>query len=287
MRYDPTGEIYVLGYSRAVQRYDPSKPWTLTEGANHPYSAKDPKRPNPYSIAMTESGHYCFAADYDVAGLVWIASNTTRLGTDYGILVWYNPVDGTSGTVPALQDILKPGAIKLRALVATNQRSKICVSADDKIYVIDAATKSLEHTWALTKDLFPAMIEVADDSLLVVQASINDASGNVSRVTRLRISTGEVLFDHAIGVAGWAFGSQTPNSKYRYAWRLVRGPDDYGWMFVGDHLYRIDHADGAFSKVCDVPPAQLLFNGGDLAIYGGRSLRCIPGLLAPVAPDKP
>ena len=218
MRYDPTGEIYLLGYSRVTLRYDPTKPWTLVASNMKPYSPHDPNRPNPYKIAIVESGHYHFAADYDAYGLVWIASNYTRTGSDYGVLVWYNPMDGTSGTVPGLQALLKSGATKLRGLVATNHFTKICVSAaDSKIYVIDAATKTLEHTWALGPDLFDAMIEVADDNLLVVQASINDATGNVSRVTKLRISTGDILFDHPIGVAGWAFGAQSANSIYRYA----------------------------------------------------------------------
>ena len=221
MRYDPTGEIYLLGYAKSTLRYDPAKPWTLAASNVKPYSPKDPNRPNPYQISLVDSGHYHFAADYDAAGLVWIASNYTRTGSDYGVLVWYNPVDGTSGTVPALQAILGPGATKLRALVATNHRTKICVSgADSKIYVIDAATRTLEHTWTLRPGLFDAIIEVADDNLLVVQASIDDATGNVSRVTKLRVSTGDILFDHPIGVAGWAFGAQTANSKQRYAWRL-------------------------------------------------------------------
>lgn len=269
MRYDPTGEIYLLGYPKSTLRYDPTKPWTLVASNLKPYSPNDPNRPNPYKIALVDSGHYHFAADYDANGLVWIASNYTRTGSDYGVLVWYNPVDGTSGTVPGLEARLKLGAIKLRALVATNHRTKICVSgADGKIYVIDAATKTLEHTWTLRPGLFDAIIEVADDNLLVVQAAINDASGNVSRVTKLRISTGDILFDHPIGVAGWAFGAQGANSKQRYAWRLVKGPDDFGWMFVGDHLYRIDPKTGVFSKVCDMPYGKLVFNGADLAIYG-------------------
>jgi hypothetical protein len=269
MRYDPTEEIYLLGYARSTLRYDPNKPWTLVASNAKPFSPRDPKRPNPYKIATVESGHYHFAADYDAYGLVWIASNYTRTGSDYGVLVWYNPVDGTSGTVPGLQAVLAPRATMLRALAMTNHRTKICVSGSDgKIYVIDTATKTLEHTWTLSPNLFHAIIEVGDDHLLVVQASIDDASGNVSRVTKLRISTGEILFDHPIGVAGWAFGAQSANSKYRYAWRLVKGPDNFGWMFVGDHLCRIDPATGVFSKVCDAPHGSLVFNGADLGIYG-------------------
>lgn len=269
MRYDPTGEIYLLGYSKSTLRYDPTKSWTLVASKLKPYTPNDPDRPNPYKIALVDSGHYHFAADYDANGLVWIASNYTRTGPDYGVLVWYNPVDGTSGTVPALQARLKPGATKLRALVAANHRTKICVSgADGKIYVIDAATKTLEHTWTLRPDLFDAMIEVADDNLLVVQAAINDASGKVSRATKLRISTGDILFDHPIGVPGWAFGARSGNSKHRYAWRLVKGPDNFGWMFVGDHLYRINPKTGVFSKVCDMPYGKVVFNGTDFLIYG-------------------
>jgi len=268
MRDDPTGEIYLLGYAKVTLRYDPAKPWTLVASNVKPYSPKDPKRPNPYKISLVDSGHFHFAADYDAAGLVWIASNYVRTGSDYGVLVWYNPDDGTSGTVTGLQALLKPGATKLRALVATNHRTKICVSgADSKIHVIDAATRTLEHTWTLTPNLFHAIIEVADDNLLVVQASIEDATGNVSRVTKIRISTGDILFDQPIGVAGWAFGAQTSTSKQRYAWRLVKGPDNFGWMFVGDHLYRIDPANGVFSKVCDAPHGKLVFNGTDLGIY--------------------
>jgi hypothetical protein len=268
MRYDPTGEIYILGYAKSTLRYDPNKPWTLVASNVKPYSLKDPKRPNPYQISLVDSGHFHFAADYDAAGLVWIASNSVRTGSDYGVLVWYNPADGTSGTVPALQALLQPGATKLRALVATNHRTKICVSgADNKIYVIDAATRTLEHTWTLKPDRFDAIIAVADDNLLVVQASIDDATGNVSRVTKLRVSTGDILFDQPIGVAGWAFGAQTSTSKQRYAWRLVKGPDNFGWMFVGDHLYRIDPTTGVFSKICDMPYGQLVFNGADLGIY--------------------
>ncbi|MGO9579196.1 MAG: hypothetical protein ACLP2P_07245 [Desulfobaccales bacterium] len=269
MRYDPTGEIYLLGYSKATLRYDPAKPWTLAASNVKPYSPKDPKRPNPYIISLLDSGHFHFAADYDAAGLVWTATNYVRTGSDYGVLVWYNPADGTSGTVPALQARLMPGATKLRALVATNHRTKICVSgADNKIYVIDAATRTLEHTWTLRPGLFDAIIAVADDNLLVVQASIDDATGNVSRVTKLRVSTGDILFDQPIGVAGWAFGAQTSTSKQRYAWRLVKGPDNFGWMFVGDHLYRIDPTNGVFSKVYDMPYGKLVFNGADLGIYG-------------------
>jgi hypothetical protein len=285
MRYDATGEVYINGYSRMTMRYDPTKPYTLTASNVTPYKPNDPNRPNPYMISTVDSGHHHFASDYDANGLVWIASNYTRTGADYGVLLWYNPVDGTSGTVAGLQNILNPGAIKMRALVATNQRTKICVSGEDsKIYVIDAKTKTLDHTITLAPNLFDAMIEVADDQLLVVQASVDDSSGNVSRVTKLFVSTGDIIFDHTIGVAGWAFGFQSSNSEDRYNWRLIKGLDNFGWMFVGDHLYRIDPSSGVFSKVSDTAHGSMVFNGADLMLYAtsNSDFYDYPAILTPV-----
>jgi hypothetical protein len=86
-----------------------------------------------------------------------------------------------------------------------------------------------------------------------------------------------------------------------YDHRLVLGPDGYVWLPVhqlGDglqhhtYIYRINPTDCSMTNMFDLgvyntAPSGLMFNGGDLYLYGGTNLYRIQGLLIPVGLTQP
>ena len=281
-----SGEIYVGGYSNRLMRYDPSRPWTLTSSNATPRSPSDKTKPNPYFIRMAGENiyHYRFGLDYDHKGIVWIGGNTTRGNPDHGNVMWYNPADGTAGYIfPGWQAT----GTKFSNLCASNGRTLICVSDNvGKIWIIDAATRKVAPAPIVpvpgqaTKTY---MIEAEPGIVL----GIVFAPGPAYKIIRFKPATKEVLTLKNLGVPGTPFGFGD-NQYSRMNYKLEMGPDGYVWMFVGNTLYRVDPANGNFTKVMDAAHAALKFaaNNLDLLLYnidGTTDLRYIPGILEAVA----
>ena len=287
----PSGEIYGAGYTNLLFRYNPLYGWTLTNTNSMPKSgAPDPNwAVNPYFISMgsTPQLHYRSCLDYDANGLVWVGGNTTRLSNDYGDVMWYNPVDGSTGYMFPSWAASKT---LFRNLCAAKNRSLICVSDNnDNIWIINASAKKVDPVPInpiRNKGSKTYMIEVEND---IVFGIVLSASGN--KVIRFRPSNKQVLTLQDLGVSGTPFGF-ADNYYSRMNYKLELGPDGYVWIFVGNSLYRVHPKTCVFTKVMDTTHAKLKFasNNRDLLLYdidGTTSFKYIPGILEElILPDK-
>ena len=272
-----SGEIYIGGYADKVFRYDPAKPWTLATTNNSEHLPTDSNKPNPYFIQMPgDTYHYRHWLDYDVNGIVWIGGNTTRGTTanpDYGNVMWYDPANGDTGYMfPGWKSMTS--SVMFRNLAAAANRSKIVVSANNGfLYVINAATKTIDGTYNLGEYAYMADV---DGKVVGVTPG-----GNIFKFNPITRSM--IVAPKSIGVSGTPFGFG--NNRYsRMNYKLEKGPDNFLWMFVGDTLYRINPDTLVFNKVMDTTYAKLKFaaNNTDLLLYGnGTDFKYIPGILEP------
>lgn len=273
--YSPKGvqEIYVCGYPNSVMRYNPAASWTHTI---HTHNTSI----NPYDLDMVNGDvlDYRLFMDYSSNGLIWVGANRAGQGglNDYGSVQWYDPNDDSAGEMFTAWRSTEP-LTKFTSLCAAVNRTKIVVSANDGyLYVIDAATKTVDGSYNLGNAAF--IIEVAPDVVLGVTYADN-------KVFRFQPSTRTILTaPMATGIAGAMFGFDPSSATNRRMCKLELGPDGYVWMFMGNSLYRIHPTTCVFTKVTDTTYAKIKFasNGTDLLLYkinNGLSSSYYPGLL--------
>lgn len=293
----PSGLFYYSGYSDALFVYDSTAAWTLNSSNATPYAFAAENKPNPYRISFTKryTLHYRFSLDYDDSNLIWGGGNATRTLTNPGAgeVWWYDPSDGTSGEIFDGTDG-KPDWADLetyfRSLCTARSRSKIVVSANDGyIYVIDAAAKTIDGSYDLgaatgTAGDYAYMVEVADDSVMGITPSGYKFLFKPSDRTMISGPTD-------IGLAYTPFG-WTNNSTSRMNYKLEKGPDNNGWLFMSTRLYMVDATTLAFTLIKslstyyklrfidtagDQTDYDLLFYGNGTALWYMDSLFYTPG----------
>ena len=269
--YDTTFDgnvIYLSGYPDATLQYDTNLAWTLTT------STTNQALSNPF-LTSARFGKYHYYTTLGSDGFFYIGAHHERDSTG-GELGWYDPINRTKGSLrtPFLNDDvrdLKPalGGTKL-----------VYSSTTTNLFVFDVATKSIERTIVPLPGInMDKVVEVAPGIMFGATAS---------NIFNVNITNGSILYTKTI--SGVAFGS----SGIKYPdHRLVNGPDGYVWMFVhktpNNVLYRINPSDGSYIQILTNSLAtygdnSVMFNGGDLYLYGGANLYRIQGLLIPTGP---
>ena len=271
----PSGLIYYCGYANRFAVYNPELPWTLTNANATPVGPGDgdawTNRPNPFllKLAVTPQLHYRTCLDYDANGLIWQGGTTTRVTpADYGNVMWYDPSDHSAGYVFDDWATQEPTPGKFGDLCAALSRSKICVSDQlGNIWIVDAATKAVDPVPIVPVEGETGrtyMVEVSNDLVLGVYV------GSVNKIFTFKPSTKALVSGPGDLPAGAPFG-WTDGSYNRLEYKLELGPDNYGWMYVGNTLYRINPATLVFSSIDATGGyAKIKFVNGnrDLLWYG-------------------
>jgi hypothetical protein len=272
--YSPlhTQEVYFSGYPGQFWRWNPVLSWSTS---------------NPRAITLNQSANYRVFMDYDANGKIWIGSNVcgaTAGCIDYGTVSWYDPATEAKGEM--FQGVWTGGnppatgnGIKYTNMAITNNRSKVVVSSNDgKLTVINALANppSIEGEYALGKKAF--MAEVASDRVLGITKD-----GDTSQIFLFQPSTRTmIIVPQPVGVTGQTFGS-ADGSIARREFKLEKGPDGYGWLFVDKKIYRVHPETLVFEYIAtDTGDSnKMIFaeNKRDLILYGQTKPSYIPDLL--------
>jgi len=261
--------IFLSGYPDATLQCNTNLAWTLTA------STTNQALSNP-SLTPARFGKYHYYTSLGADGLIYIGAHHERDSTG-GELGWYDPINLTKGSLrsPFLNDDvadLKPALGGSKLVYAS--------SGSTNLFVFDVATKSIERT------IIPLPGIQMDKIVEAAPGIIFGATG--TNIFEVNVTNGSVLYSKT--VPGLAFGS---SAIQPYDHRLTLGPDGYVWMFLyannTNTLYRINPSDGSYAGILTNSMAvygdnRLLFNGGDLYLYGGTNLYRISGLLVPVGP---
>lgn len=253
---------YFSGYAQlAFDQWDPSKPWVnpiigTTYGDTNPIFLP---------IATEYQGKYNYYLAEGDDGTIYdgIHHERTDIG---GSIAWYNPTTKETGGIR--EDFLN---YDCRGLISALGGTKLVYSSlavgdatTPKIFVIDTKTKKVEKSFDFTHNSHTgAMIEVEPGIIL-------GNSGGV--LYKYNITTNEMLWVKG-SPEGTVYGVSTWNRQ------LVRGPDGFIWIYIGNDIYRIDPRDGAYQKVVSSYPAGILtFFNNDLYITGGTTIRRVSNL---------
>jgi hypothetical protein len=271
--YDnPTGKYYLAGYTAATMEYNSFKEWTLTSSTPN---LNDPSL-NPKFLSLHPLGtakyHYYLAKGSD--GSIFIGGHHERDSVG-GSLGWYNPVSGETGGLrdPFLQ-------YDARDLISTGNRlvfssNGIESGIDGKLFVFDVDKKTIINSFVpLPGESETGKLLVPDNNPNTIMGVINGVSN--SRVYAVDLATGSLLY--AKDLPADAFGGIRSYDR-----RIVKGPDGYAWLFLGNAIYRIDPASGTPEKIIDASPAgNLLFFHNEIYIYGNGqdNIRRVSGLFA-------
>lgn len=270
-----SGEIYFMGYSNIILRYDPTQAWDLVNSTSTPCLPGDATS-NPYYILLqSPTVHYRTFGAEDCNGLMWFGGNTTRVSpANYGVVCWYDPADGSGanvwggGTPPNYgQDV--------HSLISANNGTVIVFSDNlGNIWFIDSATKTLDETPLIPiadTECSTIMVEIFPDIILGIVMGTG-----FNKVIKFEASTKEILYLEDYPVVGEPFGFPgTIESNYKVT-RLIKGPDGYAWIVSGHSatkLYRINPFTCAFTEIASTgnySEGRLAFdsNTGDLLNYG-------------------
>ncbi|MDQ5949353.1 MAG: tripartite motif-containing protein 71 [Patescibacteria group bacterium] len=271
--YDATfdGNIFYLsGYAAATLRYDSTKPWTLTPTVNVSSSTI-----NPYQISLlggdsagSWNGKYDYYSDKGSDGFIYIGVHHERDSTGGG-LGWYNPITGATGGLR--QPFL---TYDVRDLLAVNGGNKIVYSSSgDTLFILDVATKQIERTIIpIPGTSTDKIVESETPGVIVGIAG--------TKFWRVNVLTGEVIYVKDLG--GTAF-----TGIASYDRRLIKGPDGYVWLFIGNTLSRINPINGVIESVkSGMTVNNIMFNGGDMYMYGGTNIYRISNLLLTTIPTS-
>jgi len=261
---------FLAGYPSATMAWDPAKPWKVNTS-----NLYDPLySPDQLTFPPEGTGKYHFYLAEGADGLVYVGEHHERDSVG-GSIGWYDPKTGKAGGLrdPFLQ-------YDVNDLVSLQNSRHLVFSGyglqsgtNGQLFMFNVDLKQVVSSIApLPGSQDPGkIIEVSPGVVLGV---VRPKSGtSVSRIYKVNLTTGEVLFKKEIG--GEAFGD-----KYYSGSRLVMGPDGKVWLYVNNTIGRLDPADGSFEKMVEAPPTgNLLFYGNDLYIYGGTELRVIRNLV--------
>ena len=284
-----TGVDYFCGYVATLLHYDPSRPWTLVASTTNFFNTSI----NPYQTSLAIGKHEYFTT-YGSDGMVYVAAIHERDSAG-GELGWYDPVTGTNGSLrtPFLTD--EPADLK----PALGGTKLLYVSTSTNIFVFDVATKSIDRIISpLGTNLTVCKVSGAyyyglDKVVEISPGIVLGVAG--SNIFKVNITNGSVI--NSSTLPGYAF-QESQRIQNR---RLVMGPDGYIWMFRWyrdaqnfnkSSLYRISPADLSYSTVLtntfySYGENNLMFNGGDMYLYGGNNLYRVRGVLNPLLLPPP
>jgi hypothetical protein len=264
--------IFLSGYPDATLQYNTNLTWTLTA------STTNQALTNP-SLTPARYGKYHYYTALGSDGFVYIGAHHERDSTG-GELGWYDPINRTKGSLraPFLDD-------DVRDLKAALGATKLVYASSGRtnLFVFDVATKSIERT------IVPLPGVQMDKIVEAAPGIIFGATG--TNIFEVNITNGLVIYSKT--VPGSAFGSSAVQA---YDHGLTLGPDGYVWMFLyankTNTLYRINPSDGSYTKIVTNSLTtygnnSVMFNGGDLYLYGGTNIYRIQGVLIPVGPAQP
>jgi hypothetical protein len=281
----PPVVAYFSAYPTTMLRYDPSRPWTLVASTTNFFNTNI----NPYQISLTIGKHDFFSA-FGADGMVYVAAEHERNSVG-GELGWWDPVTGTNSSLrtPFTNAVDTPSDLK-PALAGTKL---VYVGAvDTNLFIFDVATKTITNIIPISLpgvSNLDKVVEVAPGIML------GDA-GNI--IFEVNITNGAIVQTNTFHGGGAAFVVNT--SQYNN--RLVLGPDGYVWLpitatnsynqFTEYYICRVNPANGSSTNLIDVgyfgfSPPNLMFNGGDMYLYGATNLCRIQGVLTPVGPTQP
>jgi hypothetical protein len=249
-------DLYISGYPTITERYDLSKPWTLSAGAGQDIWDTDI---NPHEIAAFAKYHYFSAVGYD--GKIYIGFKHLRESVEGSGIGWYDPATGQTGKI----SVVSPENVAdLKPVL--NGTKMVFTTVGEKMYVFDVATKQIE------REITPIQGASLRKVIEVSPGIVIGAQG--TKLYKVDIRTGEVLFTKDL--PGSAYGSET------YSWdaRLDSSPDGFVWLFCGNSLYRINPTDGSMQKIVDTTWGRIRFVGTDLYLYGDTSLRRVKNILS-------
>ena len=265
--YD-NNNIFFAGYPAAVIRYDPTKSWTLTSSTVDKFSPSV----NPYNI-NTAFGKYDFYLVKGGDGLVYIGGHHERNSTG-GELGWYNPITNEKGSLrdPLLEyDVVDLISVEGGRKIVFSGKS-IETGLDGKLFVVDVSTKQIVNIitpWPGATAPAPGkIVEVEPGVILGVITQTN-----ATYIYKLNINTDEVICTNIYPET--AFGIRPSQDN-----RIIKAPDGYVWLQVGNNISRINPNDGAVERVILNQTGNPLFvNGTDLYIYGSNNLLRIKNIL--------
>lgn len=250
--------IYFSGYAAVTLRYSPTNSWNLTASSTNIFGLTT----NPRKLLL-EIGTYHYYSTIASDGTIFVASQHERTSAG-GSLGWYDPV--TNGVGSLREPFVDVDPTHLISVIGGSKL--VYASKTNGLFVVDAGTKELDRNIPLS-----AVSGSTDKVVEVSPGIVFGASG--TNVFTIDLNDGDnVLLSQTI--SGQAFGgSSIPRAERR----LVLGPDQMVWMFVGGTLCRIDPIAGSVESITNTTAKSLVFQGGDLYLYGSSNLCVIRNLL--------
>jgi hypothetical protein len=286
----PPSVAYFSGYATIVERYDPSRPWTLVPSTTNYFASNI----NPYQVLAI--GKHNLFSTFGADGMVYVAAEHERNSVG-GELGWYDPVTGTNGSLrtPFTNAVDAPSDLK----PALGGTKLVYVGQTTNLWIFDVATKSIQQIIPISLpgvSSLDKVVEVAPGVMFGDAGNMmtNPASAiSANTIFAVNITNGSILYTNTLPNGGTAF---VLYEKY-YNHRLVLGPDGYIWLpitstnihnqFTEYYICRINPTNGSSTNLIDMgyyafSPPDLMFNGGDLYLYGSTNLCRIQGALIPV-----
>ena len=252
--------IYFSGYTAATLRYNPSSTWNLTASTIDNTSIDT----NPRKIPL-QMGKYHYYSAISLDGTIFVAANHERDSTG-GEVGWYEPDTGATDSLREPFVDTHPTDL----ISAAGGEKIIYASATNGLFIVDASTKVVDRNIPLTA---VSGLTSMDKVVEVSRGIVFGASG--TNIFTIDLNDGDrVLLNQTI--SGQAFGGSSVSQADR---RLVLGPDQMVWMFVGGSLCRIDPLSGSVESITNTTAKSLVFQGGDLYLYGSENLGVIRNLL--------
>jgi hypothetical protein len=274
----PPEVAYFAGYGTTILRYNPTLPWTLFTSTTNRFGANI----NPYQIGLVIGEHNYFSA-FGSDGMVYAAADDSRKGT-WGDLGWYDPTTGTNGFLTITNDANSAPEDLKRALGGT--KLVYLTTSSTNLYIFDVATKTITSIIPISLPGVTALDKVVEVSPGIMFGAAGNTLYEINITNGVVISTTNLPTVNS--VADTAFVANTA----QYNHRLVLGPDGYIWLPVnqlygiqhGTDIYRINPADLSMTDLIwlgqyNTNATGLMFNGGDMYLYGRTNLCRIQGVL--------
>jgi hypothetical protein len=215
--------------------------------------------------------------------MVYAAADDSRKGT-WGDLGWYDPTTGTNGFLTITNDANSAQEDLKRALGGT--KLVYLTTSSTNLYIFDVATKTITSIIPISLPGVTALDKVVEVSPGIMFGAAGNTLYEINITNGVVISTTNLPTVNS--VADTAFVANTA----QYNHRLVLGPDGYIWLPVnqlygiqhGTDIYRINPADLSMTDLIwlgqyNTNATGLMFNGGDMYLYGRTNLCRIQGVL--------
>ena len=248
MAVAPSGKVIIGAYPSALFEWDPESAWTLNNGTSD-LTASNPK------LVLTAPKYPYFVA-VGGAGLYYTFSQRTRDSTG-GELSWYNPADGTHGSLrPPLVEWTPRGMCWCAGKIILSGNSIGTPVRDGTIFVIDPTTHTVEDTWT---------IPGAVDGGAITAVSSTDIVGIVNGTTfayRLNVLTGSLVWTVTLPYKAWGSLPYTRRRIFNDGKRL--------WFTMNHAVYSLSPTDGSTTKLADSDGDYnvLIKNGDAYTSYG-------------------